>query len=77
MLSYTARGFGEGESGGRATLAGPDELNDLRRVIDWLTNDPDDVIGPRVTKIGVIGGSYGGGHSFQIRRTRECPRPCH
>ena len=66
VLSYTARGFGEGESGGRATLAGPDELNDLRRVIDWLTNDPDDVIGPRVTKIGVIGGSYGGGHSFQI-----------
>jgi putative CocE/NonD family hydrolase len=66
VLSYTARGFGEGESGGRATLAGPDELNDLRRVIDWLTNDPDHVIGPRVTKIGVIGGSYGGGHSFQI-----------
>ena len=66
VLSYTARGFGEGESGGRATLAGPDELNDLSRVIDWLTSDPDDVIGPRVTKIGVIGGSYGGGHSFQI-----------
>jgi putative CocE/NonD family hydrolase len=66
VLSYTARGFGEGESGGRATLAGPDELNDLKRVIDWLINDRDDVIGPRVTKIGVIGGSYGGGHSFQI-----------
>ncbi|MFY9610350.1 MAG: alpha/beta fold hydrolase [Blastocatellia bacterium] len=66
VLSYTARGFGDGESGGRATLAGPDELNDLGRVIDWLTNDPDHVIGPRVTKIGVIGGSYGGGHGFQI-----------
>ena len=66
VLSYTARGFGEGESGGRATLAGPDELNDLGRVIDWLTNDPDHAIGPRVTKIGVIGGSYGGSHSFQI-----------
>ena len=48
------------------TLAGPDEINDLRRVIDWLTNDPDRVIGPRVTRIGVLGGSYGGGHSFQI-----------
>jgi putative CocE/NonD family hydrolase len=66
VLSYTARGFGDGESGGRVTLAGPDEINDLRRVIDWLTTDPDHVIGPRVTKIGVLGGSYGGGHSFQI-----------
>jgi len=66
VVSYTARGFGDGESGGRVTLAGPDELNDLSRVIDWLTTDPDHVIGPRVTKIGVLGGSYGGGHSFQI-----------
>ena len=66
VLSYTARGFGDGESGGRVTLAGPDELEDLRHVIDWLTTDPDHVIGPRVTKIGVLGGSYGGSHSFQI-----------
>src|SRR5262245_57129239 len=66
VLSYTARGFGDGESGGRATLAGPGEVEDLSRVIDWLTTDPDRVIGPRVTRIGVIGGSYGGGHSFQI-----------
>ncbi|HKP85067.1 MAG TPA: alpha/beta fold hydrolase [Blastocatellia bacterium] len=66
VLSYTARGFGSGESGGRVTLAGPNEINDLKRVIDWLLNDPDSVIGPRVTKIGVIGGSYGGSHSFQI-----------
>ena len=66
VLSYTARGFGNGESGGRATLAGPDELQDLSRVIDWLQNDPDHAIGLRVTKIGVIGGSYGGGHGFQI-----------
>ncbi|MGA9770782.1 MAG: CocE/NonD family hydrolase [Blastocatellia bacterium] len=66
VLSYTARGFGSGESGGRVTLAGPNELNDLKRVIDWLLNDPDSVIGPRVTKIGVIGGSYGGSHSLQI-----------
>ena len=66
VLSYSTRGFGDGESGGRVTLAGPDELNDLRRVIDWLTTDPDHAIGPRVTKVGVLGGSYGGGHSFQI-----------
>src|SRR5436309_6327605 len=58
VLSYSARGFGDGESGGRVTLAGPDELNDLRRVIDWLTTDPDHAIGPRVTKVGVLGGSY-------------------
>lgn len=66
VLSYTARGFGNGESGGRVGLAGPNELNDLKHVIDWLVNDTDGVIGPRVTKLGVIGGSYGGGHSFQI-----------
>jgi predicted acyl esterase len=66
VLSYSARGFGNGESGGRVTLAGPNEISDLKKVIDWLLNDPDGVIGPRVTKIGVIGGSYGGGHSFQI-----------
>lgn len=66
VLSYTARGFGSGESGGRVTLAGPNEINDLKRVIDWLLNDPDGVINPRVTKIGVIGGSYGGSHSLQI-----------
>lgn len=66
VLSYTARGFGEGESGGRVTLAGPDEIEDLKHVIDWLTTDPDHVIGPRVTKIGVLGGSYGGAHSFEI-----------
>jgi predicted acyl esterase len=66
VVSYTARGFGGGESGGRVTLAGPDELEDLKHVIDWVTTDPDHAIGPRVTKVGVIGGSYGGGHSFQI-----------
>src|SRR6266478_1847379 len=66
VVSYTARGFGHGESGGRVTLAGPDEMEDLRRVMDWLTTDPDHVIGPRVTKVGVLGGSYGGAHSFQI-----------
>jgi len=66
VLSYTARGFGSGESGGRATLAGPDELEDLKHVIDWIVDDPTNAIGPRVTKIGVIGGSYGGGHSYQI-----------
>jgi ABC-2 type transport system ATP-binding protein len=66
VISYTARGFGEGESGGRVTIAGPDEINDLKQVIDWLMDDPDDVISPRVTRIGVIGGSYGGGHSLQI-----------
>jgi predicted acyl esterase len=66
VLSYTARGFGSGESGGRVSLAGPNELNDLKHLIDWLLNDSDQVIGPRVTKIGVVGGSYGGSHSFQI-----------
>ncbi len=77
VLSYTARGFGEGESGGRVTLAGADELSDLDHIIDWLLNDPARVINPRVTKIGVVGASYGGGHSFQIanhpRVSAVCP----
>jgi ABC-2 type transport system ATP-binding protein len=66
VLSYTARGFGNGESGGRVSIVGPNEINDLKHVIDWLLNDPHGVIGPRVMKIGVIGASYGGSHSFQI-----------
>jgi putative CocE/NonD family hydrolase len=66
VVSYTARGWGGGESGGKVTIVGPDEINDLKAVIDWLLEDPDRVIGPKVTKIGVIGGSYGGGHGFQI-----------
>lgn len=66
VISYTARGFGEGESGGRVGLAGPDEMSDLSAVIDWLKDDPHGVINARIGKIGVIGGSYGGGHSFQI-----------
>ncbi len=66
VLSYTARGFGAGESGGQVSLAGPNEINDLEEIIDWLIDDPDGVIGPRVSKIGVVGASYGGGHGFQI-----------
>lgn len=66
VLSYTARGFGSGESGGQVSLAGPNEINDLEEIIDWLIDDPDRVIGPRVSKIGVVGASYGGGHGFQI-----------
>jgi putative CocE/NonD family hydrolase len=66
VLSYTARGFGSGESGGQVSLAGPNEINDLREIIDWLIDDPDRVIGPHVSKIGVVGASYGGGHGFQI-----------
>ncbi|HEY7547222.1 MAG TPA: alpha/beta fold hydrolase, partial [Blastocatellia bacterium] len=66
VLSYTARGFGGGESGGQASLAGPSEINDLKEIIDWLIDDPDGVIRPRVSKIGVVGASYGGGHGFQI-----------
>ncbi|HKY06370.1 MAG TPA: alpha/beta fold hydrolase, partial [Blastocatellia bacterium] len=66
VISYTARGFGEGESGGRVGLAGPNELSDLGAVIDWLKDDPQGVIDARIGKIGVIGGSYGGAHSFEI-----------
>ncbi len=66
VISYTARGFGEGESGGRVGLAGPNELSDLGAVIDWLEDDPQGVINAHIGKIGVIGASYGGAHSFEI-----------
>lgn len=75
-LSYTARGFGGGESGGQVSLAGPNEINDLEEIIAWLIDDPDRVIGPRVSKIGVVGASYGGGHGFQIASNPRVAAVC-
>jgi ABC-2 type transport system ATP-binding protein len=61
VLAWTARGFGA--SGGRIHLDSPDhEVRDAQRLLDWLAARPeirtDGVGDPRV---GVVGGSYGGG----------------
>ncbi len=61
-VAYDARGFGKSE--GMASVAGPAEMADLHAVIQWAkksfaTND----------LVGVIGASYGGGHSYNAIAT--------
>jgi predicted acyl esterase len=58
VLSYATRGFGF--SGGMINIAGPDDLQDLSTVLDWLAaNTPADM-----SNIGLAGISYGGGISL-------------
>ncbi|HEY4285268.1 MAG TPA: CocE/NonD family hydrolase [Chthoniobacterales bacterium] len=73
VLTPTLRGFGNSE--GLVTFAGPNEINDLKTMILAMENG---VIGdsPAVaipvsglSKFGMTGASYGGGHSFEIIRT--------
>ncbi len=61
VLAYTARGFGN--SGGEIHLDSPDyEVNDARRLIDWLATRPEVTQdGKNDPRVGVVGGSYGGG----------------
>ncbi|SCL20726.1 ABC-2 type transport system ATP-binding protein [Micromonospora nigra] len=61
VLTWTARGFGR--SGGQIHLDDPDhEVRDAQRLLDWLAARPEvatDAEGD--PKVGVVGGSYGGG----------------
>nr|WP_233600309.1 alpha/beta fold hydrolase [Micromonospora sp. M71_S20] len=61
VLTWTARGFGR--SGGQIHLDHPDyEVRDAERLLDWLAARPEirtDAAGD--PKVGVVGGSYGGG----------------
>ncbi|MQA07956.1 MAG: CocE/NonD family hydrolase [Pseudonocardiaceae bacterium] len=58
VISYAARGFGD--SGGEIEVAGPEDIADARRVIDWgLANRRTDP-----AKIGMAGISYGAGISL-------------
>ncbi|MEV4627778.1 alpha/beta fold hydrolase [Micromonospora sp. NPDC049523] len=61
VLAYTARGFGR--SGGEIHLDSPDfEVKDASRLVDWLAARPDiSKDTPGDPRIGVVGGSYGGG----------------
>lgn len=57
-VAYDARGFGQ--SDGTSTIAGPAELADLEAIRLWAEG-----MFPTNGLFGVVGGSYGGGHSFQ------------
>ena len=73
VVTPTMRGFGDSE--GLVSLAGPNEINDVKTIISTIQNG---VIGdaPAVnvpvsslSKFGVTGASYGGGITFEIMRT--------
>ncbi|MFG1652753.1 alpha/beta fold hydrolase [Micromonospora sp. NPDC049275] len=61
VLTWTARGFGR--SGGEIHLDNPDyEVRDAQRLLDWLAARPEvRTDAPGDPKVGVVGGSYGGG----------------
>ena len=58
VLSYNTRGFGT--SGGLINVAGPQDMEDLSAVIDWL----EDSTAVNVERIGMSGISYGAGISL-------------
>jgi len=61
VLTWTARGFGR--SGGQIHLDSPDyEVRDAQRLLDVLAARPDvRTDAPGDPRVGVVGGSYGGG----------------
>ncbi|WP_320069175.1 alpha/beta fold hydrolase [Micromonospora sp. RTGN7] len=61
VLAWTARGFGR--SGGQIHLDSPDhEVRDAERLLDWLAARPQvRTDAPGDPRVGVVGGSYGGG----------------
>ncbi|MDO3703823.1 alpha/beta fold hydrolase [Micromonospora sp. C28SCA-DRY-2] len=61
VLTWTARGFGR--SGGQIHLDHPDyEVRDAERLLDWLAARPEiRTDGAGDPRVGVVGGSYGGG----------------
>jgi predicted acyl esterase len=73
VLTPTMRGFGNSE--GLVTFAGPNEINDVKTMIQAMQNgtigDSPAVAVPvsSLSKFGVTGASYGGGISFEIIRT--------
>jgi predicted acyl esterase len=73
VITPTVRGFGD--SDGLVSLAGPNEINDLKTIIlamqTGAIGDSPAIAIPvsGSSKFGVTGASYGGGHSFEIIRT--------
>ncbi|PKV86306.1 CocE/NonD family hydrolase [Streptomyces sp. TLI_146] len=68
VLAYSARGFGA--SGGEVEVAGPLDVEDGVRAIDFLT----DRIGAEPTKLGFLGDSYGSGISQLVAALDERER---
>jgi ABC-2 type transport system ATP-binding protein len=71
VLTPSLRGFGD--SDGKVTLAGPNEVNDLKTMILRMqTGVIGDVTIPvtSASKFGVTGLSYGGGLTWELTRTR-------
>jgi ABC-2 type transport system ATP-binding protein len=66
VLAWTSRGFGR--SGGLIHLDAPDyEVADASRLIDLLASRPEvQLDGPGDPRVGVAGGSYGGGLSLLL-----------
>ena len=66
VLAYTARGFGR--SGGEIHLDSPDyEVRDAQRLLDWLAARPEvSKDGDGDPRVGVVGGSYGGGLALML-----------
>ncbi|WP_354639634.1 alpha/beta fold hydrolase [Kitasatospora camelliae] len=61
VLTWSARGFGR--SGGKIGLDAPDrEIEDVKRLVDWLAARPEVRLdGPNDPRVGITGASYGGG----------------
>ena len=66
VLTWTAEGFGR--SGGQIHLDSPDwEVRDASRLLDWLAARPEvRQDGPNDPRVGVVGGSYGGGLALML-----------
>ena len=64
VLTWDPRGFGQ--SGGLATIDGPDvEGRDTMALIDWTAQQPSvQLDGPGDPRVGMVGGSYGGGIQY-------------
>lgn len=69
VLSYTSRGFGE--TPGQVDLVGEKERQDLLDAVDWLNDAANPVTSGRVwtDRIGQVGASYGGLHSWALARS--------
>jgi len=66
VLTWTAQGFGR--STGEIHLDSPDwEVRDAQRLLDWLAARPEVRLdGPGDPRVGVVGGSYGGGLALML-----------
>ncbi|WP_067671660.1 CocE/NonD family hydrolase [Nocardia miyunensis] len=67
VVAYTERGLPG--SDGELTVAGPEDVKDARRVIDWALANPD--LGADPDRIGMAGISYGSGISQLVAQADQ------